>query len=199
MISNFFDFYLVVLFKSILGYFATNEPATTFQWSTILFYLFVKLVNIVLFRQTMFFKSIIYYRTLVQTQCLIYCKLLSLSPLQSKSTFNEGQFLVMFNSDCLRIGTFLNLLLNMFISIISLITSLSLLMTIDTTAASITFCLALIALSFQLMVMLQNGRIFEDLLDERDNRMKITRNTFFDIKTFKLLGWDLEFLKRVLF
>ena len=162
-----------------------------------IFYLVLKLSDIFIRRRGFEYQMLLGIKTGTEFTCLIYEKILKVSPASMKDKAKTGEIINFMQVDAHR----LNQLMNSTPSLITIPFQIIAYSYMLFKFFGISFIFGLITLIFFLGINFYFQRQFKKLQKTRmklkDKRMKITTETFNNIKVLKLYSWEDEFLNRI--
>ena len=175
--------------------FTETRPFDINDWRLVFTYLGLKLLIIFIEQNVYFFNIILFNRSKIMINGLLLEKMGKVSPYSQ--VLSEGNLCNLFQIDAMKIAELTLNITHMITLPFSLIISIYSLMDHEFVSGCVILAATIIQLVCNFYNALQFGRISAELLKERDKRMKITNDTFGDVKNLKLLEWDDEFSKRV--
>lgn len=185
------------MLADIMKIFETSSPVNHEQYQTIAIYLLVNFVSKLLNRQKLFLRMVLIYKINSEINSAVYLKLLRLSPVKDKDDQEEGEILNLSQTDSSRIGLAIVDAVYFLTMVISIGICVRKMLNAEFYPFVATLIVIVIFIFLIVFFSVLSGPLNEKLLEKKDARIKVTSDTFMDIKTFKLLGWDMEFLKRV--
>lgn len=195
VLTYYCDYHLISIFGKILGFFETQGALSSHDWYQIFYYLAIKIMNHLLGRHIIFIKCLMYVKTLNSLNSLVYDKLLKLT--NSSSSMNEGEIVNLVNVDARNVANLAFTFTSLVTLPINIVMVILMILDKDRNSGMAILGLTSVFVLANFYLSLQNGRINQRLLVFRDARLKVTSQTFSDVKNLKLLGWDEEFMNRV--
>ena len=197
-LSDGIDTYAVSIFKSLIDFFKQGTPMTENEWHLVAYFLVYKAFAKVFRRHAYFIRWITLYRSSVELNCLIFSKVLKDSQVKDKNDVQEGEILNLSQIDSMRVGYAMMEVSNVIAYPILIGYNIYCLFEIDTYSSVVFLILVIFFVFLNFWLSYNYGKLNLQLLEKRDERMKISSETFSDLKTIKLFGWDGEFLKRII-
>ena len=162
-----------------------------------IFYLLLKLSEIFIRRRGFEYQMLLGHKTGTEFTCLIYEKILKVSPASMKDKAKTGEIINFMQVDAHR----LNQLMNSTPSLITIPFQIIAYSYMLFKFFGISFIFGLITLIIFLVINFYFQRQFKKLqkirMKLKDKRMKITTETFNNLKVLKLYSWEDEFLNRI--
>ena len=182
------------IFRIIIQLFITKKPVNRNDIYLVSFYLIIRLIDFMLQRKIAEILRNIGNKSSVELNCLVYNKLLKLSPYID---IKSGQIYNMIQSDSLKLAKLMGVSPNL-LSIPFLILMYNYLLF---KYLGIAFIFGFIVMIIFFIVNIYYRKQFSLYLklhiNKSDSRMKITTQTFNNLKVIKLYGWDDIFLNRI--
>ena len=191
------------LFREFMSRFTNENNYTYYIYSFfseieigILFILF-RIIFVLLWRKTTEYQCLLSYKVAAQFQCLIFEKLLKISPSSMKERIETGQVINYIQSDSQKLTFFMWNSPDLFCMPIQLIIYSYMLYEI---LGGIFFIGVLIAICFiygNLYYQKKIKKLIKIQMKLKDKRMKVTTETFNNIKILKLYSWEDEFKNKI--
>ena len=182
------------IFRIIIQLFIKKQPVNRNDIYLVTFYLIIRLIDFILQRKIAEIIRNIGNKSSVELNCLVYNKLLILSPYVD---IKSGQIYNLIQSDSLKVAKLIGVLSNL-LSIPFLIVMYNYLLF---KYLGIAFIFGFIVMIIFFIVNIYYRKQFSLYLklhiNKSDLRMKITTETFNNLKVIKLYGWDDIFLNRI--
>ena len=193
--SFFLEGYLILLMGEIISSFDEKHPFALKDWGNVVLFLTLKVVCILITNNILMLRILLMIESITLVNNLLFDKTGRIN--SNSKSLEEGKLVNLIQNDSFKIGGFMHsitslicLPVSIFVNLIYLFRFSLLNGTIILSVQCLT-CFSVIWLSFQFK------EVNKKLLYERDGRMKIINDSFQDITSMKLLGWEDEILKRV--
>lgn len=157
-----------------------------------------KTMSIFLYRQFSIFESNIAMESVLKLNCFIFDKILKTSPSSNQKKSSQGEIINYIQVDSPKLGNMLRycpLILIYPILIVVYIVILFYFLGLSFLFGMIPLVVFIIANYFMYRTY---AGLEHDLLLRKDNRMKLTSETFEALKLLKMYAWEDEFRKRVI-
>ena len=195
------DMIRVSLFREIMSRFSNSSSYNIYkifsQTQVTLLYVLNRIIRILGYRKTSEYGNILRFRLTSQFQCLIFEKLLKISPSSTGSRANNGQIFNFIQVDAYQLNNLMNLTPDLFFVPFQIIIYSFMLFNI---LGWIFFIGIIILISFISSYFFFQRKIKElskENMKFKDKRMKITSETFNNIKILKLYSWENGFKNRI--
>lgn len=191
------EFGLVYIFRELIK--SMNDEYTSFLEFRYLGLLFfgIKLINILLNRQNSTYQSHIGFKSSIDLNCFIYNKLLKTSPSSMKEKSKEGEIINFIQVDSNNLNMTIYSCPSLVIVPIQIVVYSFMLFEFF----GISFIFGFVCLGMALLINFCIQKTFQrynkEMLKIKDSRMKITTETFNNLKILKLYAWEDEFLNRI--
>ena len=194
LINSGLNILALYIFRIIIQLFIKKQPVNRNDIYLVTFYLIIRLIDFILQRKIAEIIRNIGNKSSVELNCLVYNKLLILSPYVD---IKSGQIYNLIQSDSLKVAKLIGVLSNL-LSIPFLIVMYNYLLF---KYLGIAFIFGFIVMIIFFIVNIYYRKQFSLYLklhiNKSDLRMKITTETFNNLKVIKLYGWDDIFLNRI--
>ena len=201
-IKSLINIFQIIIFREYMKKFniENNEKNFYSKFNHIqigIFYLFLRLIEIFFTRKSNELQNFLGFKSGVEFSCLIYEKILKISPSQIKNKINSGEIINFIQIDALKL-TNLMLESSELLTLPFLIISYSFMLF---KFFGISFIFGLLTLILFLLINFLFQKKFKSIQKKqmklKDKRMKIITETFNNIKTLKLNSWEDEFLSKI--
>lgn len=192
-----FEFSLVYIFRELIK--AMNPkyiPIIPFQYLGIS-YFGSKFINIILNRQNAIFQSYLGFKSSIDLNCFIYSKLLIASPSSLKEKSKEGDIINFIQVDSNKLNMTMYLSPGILIIPIKIIVYSFMLFQFFGYSFLLGFGILFIALTVNFFIQKKLQQRNKEMLKKKDVRMRVTTETFNNLKVLKLYSWEDEFLNRI--
>ena len=137
------------------------------------------------------------FRVTSQFQCLIFEKLLKISPSSTKYRANNGQIFNFIQVDAYKLNNLMNLTPNLFFVPFQIFIYSYMLFNLLGWIYFIGIFILISFISTSFIFQKKIKKLTEENMKFKDKRMKITHETFNNIKILKLYSWENEFKKNI--
>ena len=201
IILSLTDVIRVSLFREIMSRFSGNSSYKIFsifsQSQIVFIFLFNRVFRTLCWRKTNEFANILSFRVTSQFQCLVFEKLLKVSPSSRGKRANNGQIFNFIQVDSYKLNNLMNLTPDLLFVPFQIFIYSAMLFNI---LGWIYFIGIIILISFiSTNIFFQNKIkiLSKKHMEFKDKRMKITSETFNNIKILKLYSWENEFKNKI--
>ena len=191
------DYKIASMIVPLMSFFKSSEEITNDKLLTICYYFILMALFRLFMKHKYFIKFSLTYKISVEINTLIYDKVLKMTPLKGQNDQEEGEIQNLMQIDSGRIGLAIVDSVNVFTISISIIYCSYLLLSHQFYPSIAVLIVILLFIIATVLLTYQYGGLNKQLMERKDERVKLSSDVFNDIRTFKLLGWDMEFLKRV--
>lgn len=192
-----FEFSLVYIFRELIQSMdPTHTPFIPFMYLGIT-YFSVKLLNIMLNRQNAIFQAYLGFKSSVDLNCFIYTKLLKASPSSLKEKSKEGEIINFIQVDSNKLNMTLYLSPGIIIIPIKIIVYSFMLFQFFGISFLFGFSILAISLTCNFFIQKKLQQRYKEMYKMKDDRMRVTTETFNNLKVLKLYSWEDEFLNRI--
>ncbi len=192
-----FEFSLVYIFREIIE---SMDPAHTpiipFMYLGITYFT-VKLVNIMLNRHNSIFQAYLGFKSSVDLNCFIYTKLLKASPSSQKEKSKEGEIINFIQVDSNKLNMTMYLSPGILIIPIKIFVYSFMLFQFFGISFLFGFFILLLSLTINFCIQRKLQLRYKEMFKFKDDRMRVTTETFNNLKVLKLYSWEDEFLNRI--
>jgi len=192
-----FEFSLIYIFRELIKSMNNDyTPIIPFHYLG-LTYFGVKFVNILLNRQNSIFQSYLGFKSSIDLNCFIYSKLLKTSPSSLKEKSKEGDIINFIQVDSNKLN--MTMYLSPGILIIPIKITVYSFMLFQFFGYSFLLGFLILFISFSLNFLIQKNyqKRNKEMLKKKDVTMRVTTETFNNLKVLKLYSWEDEFLNRI--
>jgi len=161
-------------------------------------FIFFRIIAILIWRKSLEYECLLGNKISSQFQCLIYEKLLKISLSSTKQRIDTGQVITYIQSDSQKLINLLNLFPDLFCIPIKIIIYSYMLFQILGLIYFFGIIILIIFISGNLYFQKKLKNIIQNNLELKDERMKITTETFNNISILKLYSWENEFKKKIM-
>ena len=175
----------------IYSFFSLNEIA--------ILYIVIRIIHVFLWRKSLEYQCLLAYKVSSQFQCLIFEKLLRISPSSMKERIDTGQVINYIQSDSEKL---INLMWNspeLFCMPFQMVIYLYMLYSILGYVFLFGALVLILFISSNLYFQKKMKSLIKVNMKLKDKRMKITTETFNNIKILKLYSWEEEFKNKINF
>ena len=198
------EYFSVILIKYFIDYFDPEEPKPHIfnYYPTLnelgLIFLINSLVNIYSSIHSYMKQGIFGTRASFELSCFIYNKLLKISPSSFQQRATQGEILNFIQVDCLKLAWMMNISPYLIICPIKIVAYIYLLFRFFKLSFLAGLFFLIVFFSINLKIFKMFRIIQKEFLKKKDERMKITTETFDNIKLLKLYNWEKAFMKKIL-
>ena len=198
------EYFSVIIIKYFIDYFDPEEskPHIFNYYPTLnelgLIFLINSLINIYSSIHSYMKQGIFGTRASFELSCFIYNKLLKISPSSFQQRATQGEILNFIQVDSLKLAWMMNISPYLIICPIKIIAYIYLLFRFFKLSFLAGLFFLIIFFSINLKIFGMFRIIQKDFLKKKDERMKITTETFDNIKLLKLYNWEKAFMKKIL-
>ena len=161
-------------------------------------FVFFRIIAILVWRKSLEYECLLGNKISSQFQCLIYEKLLKISLASTKQRIDTGQVINYIQSDSQQLINLLSLFPDLFCIPIKIIIYSYMLFQILGYIYFFGIIILIIFISGNLYFQKKLKNIIENNLKLKDERMKITTETFNNISILKLYSWENEFKRKII-
>jgi len=186
------------MFELLIQYFNQRTNDLNYLIKISVFFISAKAISIFLYRQYSIFESNIAMESVLKLNCFIFDKIIKASPSSQQKKSSQGEIINFIQVDSLKLGNMLRycpMILTDPIVIVIYIAILFYFLGVSFLFGMIPLVLFIIVNYF--MYSTYSG-LENDLLLRKDERMKVTTETFEYLKLLKMYDWEDEFKKRVI-
>lgn len=192
-----FEFALVFIFRELIKSIKINYVSfVPFHYLGLIYFL-TKLVNIIINRQYNLFQGYLGFKSSIDLNCFVYLKLLKASPSSLKEKSREGEIINFIQVDSNKLN--ITMYMSPGILIIPIQISVYSLMLFQFFGVSFLVGFGILGISLLINFFIQKKfqKYTKEVLKIKDERMKITTETFNNLKVLKLYSWEDEYLERI--
>jgi ABC-type multidrug transport system fused ATPase/permease subunit len=193
------EFTLIFIFREIVK---MMDPKYVSKFNipfmyVVITYCVIRLINIMLNRHYSNFQNYLGFKSYTDLNCFIYSKVLKASPSSIKQKSKEGDIINFMQFDSMKLSFLMILSPGLFVIPIQ-ITVYSYMLFVFF-GLSFLFGFGCLFLSFVINFFIQKRfqKLSKETLKAKDKRMKVTTETFNNLKVLKLYSWEDEYLKRI--
>lgn len=161
-------------------------------------YLISKFVYIFFSRQSTKLQSIVGYKSTIELNCLLFNKVTKVSPATVKQKSSEGEIINFMQVDSPKLATLMIGSPMIFITPLQIAVYSYYLFEILGISFIFGFITLMTFLSLNSYINFKYRKIIKEMMKAKDARMKITTETFNNLKVLKLYAWEDEFMRRIL-
>ncbi len=187
----------IAMLEYLIKYFDENLDNLNYLIQTMSLLAIGKLISIFLFRQYSMYESNIAMESVLKLNCFIFDKVIKASPSSNQKRSSQGEIINYFQVDSPKLGNMLRYCPLLLIYPIQIIVYTIILFYFF----GISFLFGLIPLLLFVIInyfMYKRYAVLQnEFLNKKDIRMKITTETFEELKLLKMYAWEDEFKKRV--
>ena len=198
---SFTDVFRVSLFREIMSRFSGNTSYKVFkffsQTQVVFLYIFNRIFRTLCCRKSSEFSNILRFRVTSQFQCLIFEKLLKISPSSTGNRANNGQIFNFIQVDSYKLNNLMNLTPNLFFVPFQIIIYSFMLFNLLGWIFFIGIFILILFISTNLFFQKKIKQLSKENMKYKDKRMKITSETFNNIKILKLYSWENGFKDKI--
>jgi len=192
-----FDFALVYIFRELIDSMdSKHTPIIPFHYLGIT-YFSMKLINIIINRQNSIFQSYLGFKSSIDLNCFIYTKLLKASPSSLKEKSKEGDIINFIQVDSNKLNMTMYLSPGILIIPIKIVVYSYMLFEFFGYSFLFGFLVLVISLIANFFIQRKFQLRNKEMLKKKDERMRVTTETFNNLKVLKLYSWEDEFLERI--
>jgi ATP-binding cassette subfamily C (CFTR/MRP) protein 1 len=192
-----FEFSLIYIFRELIESMdPKHTPIIPFMYLGIT-YFSVKLVNIMLNRQNAIFQAYLGFKSSVDLNCFIYTKLLKASPSSLKEKSKEGEIINFIQVDSNKLNMTMYLSPGILIIPIKIVVYSFMLFQFFGISFLIGFTILALSLTINFFIQKKLQQRYKEMYKLKDDRMRVTTETFNNLKVLKLYSWEDEFLNRI--
>jgi ATP-binding cassette subfamily C (CFTR/MRP) protein 1 len=160
-------------------------------------FLVVKILNTFFMRHASIFQNLIGYKASNQLNCMIFKKVLKASPASTKEKSEEGEIINNLQVDSAKLSMVMTYCPLLFIIPIQITVYTYMLFEFMGLSFLFGFLVLTVFLGINFFIQGRYRVLQKEMLKKKDQRMKITTETFNTLKLLKLYGWEDEFLGRI--
>ena len=198
---SFTDVFRVSLFREIMSRFSGNTSYGIYkifsQTHLVFFYIFNRIFRTLCCRKSGEFSNILRFRVTSQFQCLIFEKLLRISPSSTGERANNGQIFNFIQVDSYKLNNLMNLTPNLFFVPFQIFIYSFMLFNLLGWIFFIGIIILISFISTNLFFQKKIKILSKENMKFKDKRMKITSETFNNIKILKLYSWENGFKAKI--
>ena len=195
------DMIRVSLFREIMSRFSNNSSYNIYkifsQTQVTLLYILNRITRTLCFRKSGEYGSILRFRLTSQFQCLIFEKLLKISPSSTGSRANNGQIFNFIQVDAYQLNNLMNLTPDLFFVPFQIIIYSFMLFNLLGWIFFIGIIILISFISTNIFFQRKIKELSKENMKFKDKRMKITSETLNNIKILKLYSWENGFKNRI--
>ena len=167
------------------------------QTHLVFFYIFNRIFRTLCCRKSGEFSNILRFRVTSQFQCLIFEKLLKISPSSTGQRANNGQIFNFIQVDSYKLNNLMNLTPNLFFVPFQIFIYSFMLFNLLGWIFFIGIIILIAFISTNLFFQKKIKILSKENMKFKDKRMKITSETFNNIKILKLYSWENGFKNKI--
>lgn len=160
-------------------------------------FLIIKFLSIFFVRQTNIFQTLIGYKSANEMNCLIFNKVLKASPASLTEKSSEGEIINFLQVDSAKLAMVMTFCPTLIIIPIQIVVYTFMLFEFMGISFIFGFAALAVFLGINFKIMKNYSVLQKEMLKKKDERMKVTTETFNHLKVLKLYGWEDEFLGRI--
>ena len=193
------EYFQIILIKNYIDYF--DNGADFFGIKDIktigIIYVIISILGVYEFLHVMMKQNEVGVRAARQLNCFIYNKLMKVSPSSFTQRSTSGEIVNFMQVDSEKLKDMIQYAPYLFVSPFKIVFFSYLLFNFFGIAFFAGLAVMLLTLFINLKINNLYGKIQEKVLLKKDERMKITTETFDNIKTLKLYNWENEFKNKI--
>ena len=204
LLRSAFNIAIINFFRLYMQMFQSDAKAPTFpiigtlnHWQVAAIYLALRIIEILVMRQCFEYQSILGNKSSVEFNCLIFEKLLKVSPSSMKDRARSGEIMNFMQVDARKLQMLMHMSPDL-LTIPMMIVAYSYMLF---KFFGIAFIFGFVTMFLFFFLNFYFHRKFKKIQKEqmklKDKRMKIVTETFNNLKVLKLYAWEDEYLNRI--
>ena len=194
------EYFQILLIKGYIDYFDSKKPflgISNLKYLGIIF-IILQLTSIYINLHNMMIQEIIGLKSNYQLNILIYQKILRNSPSGFIKRAKQGQIINFIDNDSCKLSDLIKNCPGIFINPIKIIAYIYLLFDFFGLSFLFGLIVLIIMIGINILIFNQYNILEKEFMKRKDDRMKLTSETFENIKILKLYNWESKFEEKIL-
>ena len=179
------EFLLILIFREIVKLMKPDYESYLPFMYVVMIYFFIKLINVLLNRHYSNYQNFLGFKSYSDLNCFIYSKVLRASPSSIKHKSKEGDIINFMQFDSMKLSTLMFLSPGLFIIPVQIVVYSYMLFAFFGLSFLFGFGCLFLSLLINFFIQKRFQRLSKEILKIKDKRMKVTTETFNNLKVLK--------------